>query len=163
MRRLAYALMTWVLALIAVPAGSVVSPGEPGYVEGFQGSDNLPDSATNPAGPFSPVTAQPHVAMELVAETTRPQAGGVVTLAFAGVPKPGWHGYWKNPGDAGIETTATWTLPSGWSAGPLRYPVPERLLIAGLMNYVYERPFAMLADVQLPAGARGLVPVRVRL
>ncbi len=28
----------------------------------------------------------------------------------------------------------------GATAGPLRYPVPQRLLIAGLMNYVYEGP-----------------------
>ena len=40
---------------------------------------------------------------------------------------PGWHGYWLNPGDAGLPMDVQWQLPRGFSAGPLRYPVPTRL------------------------------------
>jgi len=111
-------------------------------------------------------TAQPHhVAMRLVAETAVPASGSTVTLAIDAVPAPGWHGYWRNPGDAGVETTATWDVPAGVKAGPLRYPVPERLLVAGLMNHVYERPFALLVDLDVPAGlaAATALPIRVRL
>ncbi|MFD1786374.1 protein-disulfide reductase DsbD family protein [Sphingomonas floccifaciens] len=106
-----------------------------------------------------------HIAITLVPETARPRAGGEVTLAFASVPQSGWHGYWKNPGDAGVETSATWTLPQGVTAGGLEYPVPHRLLIAGLMNYVYEGPFAQFVRLKLPAGlAVGTVlPVKVKL
>ncbi|HEX8383706.1 MAG TPA: thioredoxin family protein [Sphingomonas sp.] len=105
-----------------------------------------------------------HIAMELVAETPRPAAGGRVTLAFVSTPEPGWHGYWKNGGDAGVETILKWALPAGVTAGPLRYPVPSRLIVSGLMNYVYERPFVQFAEltvpVGLPAGTR--LPVRVK-
>src|SRR5690606_6412985 len=80
--------------------------------------------------------AQANIAARLVAESDHPAPGGTVTLAFVMEPKPGWHGYWKNPGDAGLETQLHWTLPEGVTAGPLQYPVPERLLISGLMNYV---------------------------
>jgi len=106
-----------------------------------------------------------HIAIELLPETPQPRAGGSVTLALASVPQPGWHGYWKNPGDAGVETRATWTLPSGVTAGPIAYPVPRRLLIAGLMNYVYEGPFAQFMRLTIPAGlaAGTRLPVRVRL
>ncbi|MBW6523037.1 thioredoxin family protein [Sphingomonas sp. RHCKR47] len=93
-----------------------------------------------------------HIRLTLVAESDRPRSGTTMRVAFEAVPEAGWHGYWKNPGDAGVETQVAWTLPAGASAGALRYPVPGRLLIAGLMNYVYERPFALLADVTLPAG-----------
>ena len=112
-----------------------------------------------------PVYAQPkHVALDLVAEGAAPAAGGDLTLAIAATPAAGWHAYWKNPGDAGIEATATWSLPPGWRAGVLRYPVPERLIVAGLMNYVYERPFAYLVTLAVPAGQRaGEVPVEVKL
>ena len=107
----------------------------------------------------------PHVAMSLLAESERPAPGSTVTLAIRAVPQPGWHGYWKNPGDAGIETQAAWTLPAGVSAGPLAYPVPQRLLIAGLMNYVYEKPWAHLVELKLPPGlSRGAsLPIRVKL
>ncbi|MGK6320939.1 protein-disulfide reductase DsbD family protein [Sphingomonas sp. DT-204] len=108
---------------------------------------------------------QRHIAIDLVAETERPAAGGEVTLAFVSRPEAGWHGYWQNPGDAGVETQAHWTLPAGVTAGPIQYPVPHRLLIAGLMNYVYEGPFTQLATLKLPAGlaAGTRLPVGVKL
>jgi thiol:disulfide interchange protein len=93
-----------------------------------------------------------HVAIDLVPERARPAAGTTVTLALDSRPEKGWHGYWKNGGDAGIETQLKWALPEGVSAGELRYPVPGRLLVAGLMNYVYEAPFAQLVDLTIPAG-----------
>lgn len=111
-----------------------------------------------------PAAAAPHVAMRLVAETARPAAGGTVTLAFDAAPAPGWHAYWRNPGDAGVGTRLEWKLPAGAAAGELRYPVPQRLLIAGLMNYVFERPFAMLVDLRVPAGlaAGARLPIAVK-
>ncbi|MCC2975725.1 thioredoxin family protein [Sphingomonas sp. PL-96] len=105
-----------------------------------------------------------HIAIRLVAETDTPAAGQEVTLAFDSRPEPGWHGYWQNPGDAGVETRLDWTLPAGIAAGPLLYPVPQRLTVAGLMNYVYEGPFAQLVRLKLPSGmALGTrLPIRVR-
>ncbi|MEO6359167.1 MAG: thioredoxin family protein, partial [Sphingomicrobium sp.] len=69
--------------------------------------------------------------------------------------------YWLNPGDAGLPMSVDWQLPKGASMGPLRYPVPTRLLIAGLMNYVYDRDYAVLVRMKVPADARGALPIRV--
>lgn len=96
---------------------------------------------------------------ELVAEGPAP-AGGEVELAIHMHPAAGWHGYWLNPGDAGLPMDLTWHLPPGFAVGPLRYPVPTRLEIAGLMNYVYERDYAVLVRLKVPAGAKGIIPVR---
>jgi DsbC/DsbD-like thiol-disulfide interchange protein/cytochrome c biogenesis protein CcdA len=96
---------------------------------------------------------------QLIAEGPAP-AGGEVDLAIHMRPAPGWHGYWLNPGDAGLPMDVTWHLPTGFSAGPLRYPVPGRLSVAGLMNYVYERDYAVLVRLKVPAGASGVVPIR---
>jgi DsbC/DsbD-like thiol-disulfide interchange protein/cytochrome c biogenesis protein CcdA/thiol-disulfide isomerase/thioredoxin len=105
-----------------------------------------------------------NVPATLEAETTAPAPGGNVTLAFVMKPKPGWHGYWVNGGDAGVGMRLEWALPPGVSAGPLRYPVPERLIISGLMNYIYERPYTLLVDLKVdPSVARGTaLPIRVR-
>lgn len=104
-----------------------------------------------------------HVVIDLVAETPTPAAGATVELAFAARPEAGWHGYWQNPGDAGVPTTLTWALPAGVTAGALRYPVPSRLLIAGLMNYVYEGPYTQFVRLSVPAGlaAGTRLPIRV--
>ncbi|NIJ19519.1 thiol:disulfide interchange protein [Sphingomonas naasensis] len=119
---------------------------------------------------IAPASAQapgkgPHVRIELIAETERPAPGSEVTLAFASTPEPGWHAYWENPGDAGLPARASWTLPDGASAEPLRFPVPQRLIIGGLMNYVYEAPFAPLVTLKVPADATigDVFPVRVKL
>ena len=120
------------------------------------------------AAPAAAQTLEPGekaMAVRLAAETAAPANGGTVTLAIVMTPRPGWHGYWKNPGDAGFENEVKWTLPAGWKAGPLQYPVPSRLMISGLMNYVYEGEYAQLVQLQVPAGLKPgtSVPVRGKL
>ena len=96
---------------------------------------------------------------QLVAEGAAPP-GREVELAIHMRPAKGWHGYWLNPGDAGLPMDVKWQLPPGFSAGPLRYPVPSRLTVAGLMNYVYERDYAVLVRLKVPPGVKGRVPIR---
>ncbi len=98
---------------------------------------------------------------ELVAEGPA-VPGHEVELAIVMHTKPGWHGYWLNPGDAGLPMKVSWQLPPGFAVGELRYPVPTRLTIAGLMNYVYERDYAVLTRLKVPPGAKGLIPIRAR-
>src|SRR4051794_18823239 len=74
---------------------------------------------------------------QLVAEGPAP-AGGEVELAIYMRPAPGWHGYWVNPGDAGLPMDVKWQLPKGFAVGPLQYPVPTQLTVAGLVNYVFK-------------------------
>src|SRR4051812_29913537 len=94
---------------------------------------------------------------QLVAEGPAPP-GGEVELAIHMRPASGWHGYWLNPGDAGLPMDVKWQLPKGFSAGPLRYPVPTRLTVAGLMNYVFERDYAALVRLKVPAEAKRVIP-----
>ncbi len=106
-----------------------------------------------PAGAAAaPNAAERHLAITLVAESDRPAAGSTVTLALASVPQPTWHGYWQNPGDAGFPAKLDWTLPAGLTASDPAYPVPGRLIVAGLMNYVFEKPYAPLVTLRVPAG-----------
>jgi thiol:disulfide interchange protein/DsbC/DsbD-like thiol-disulfide interchange protein len=114
-------------------------------------------------GAAAPAEAEErHIDVRLLAESEAPAAGSAVTLALVMRPHPGWHGYWQNPGDAGVGTRIDWRLPAGMKAGPIRYPVPERLLISGLMNYVYESEFAQLIDLAVPAASApgAALPVR---
>ncbi len=105
-----------------------------------------------------------NVPATLRAETAAPAPGQTVTLAFVMEPKKGWHGYFENPGDAGFGMQLKWDLPAGVTVGKLRYPVPKTLMISGLMNYVYERPYAVLVDVQIaPQVNIGTkLPIKVR-
>ena len=123
-----------------------------------------------PLAAFTAAHAQPlqrgpnNITASLVAESPAPAPGSTIDLAFAMTPKSGWHGYWQNPGDAGLGMTLTWDLPQGVRAGALRYPVPETLIIAGLMNYVFEGKYAPLValtlDPSLTPGTR--LPIAVK-
>ena len=108
----------------------------------------------------TPVIAQARgIEPQLIAEGPAPP-GGEVELAIVMQPKLGWHGYWLNPGDAGLPMDVKWRLPPGVSVGEFRYPVPTRLTVAGLMNYVYERDYAVLVRLKLPAHVQGVIPIR---
>ena len=113
---------------------------------------------------IAPARAAPnHMRASLLAEG--PVAPGeTVTLALLMQPEAGWHGYWSNPGDAGYGLTLDWTLPAGTTAGPMQFPVPQTLLIQGLMNHIYEHDYAVLVPLKIPATARPgtLLPVKVK-
>lgn len=103
-----------------------------------------------------------HIRAELVAAPDA-KAGEDALLAIHMRPEKGWHGYWLNPGDAGLGMQLDWTLPEGMAAGEPRYPVPHTLLVSGLMNHVYERDYAVLVPIKVPAGAKAgtRLPLRV--
>lgn len=106
-----------------------------------------------------PARAAPnHIAAELVSGT---ESGGKATLAIRMTPEKGWHGYWVNPGDAGLGMQLSWELPEGVKTGDPRYPVPRTLVVQGLMNHVYESEYAVLVPVTFPAGISRF-PVRVK-
>ncbi|MBA2933197.1 thioredoxin family protein [Sphingomonas sp. CGMCC 1.13654] len=107
----------------------------------------------------------PHITASLVPESSAPAAGQRTTLAIYMVPQPGWHGYWRTPGDTGYPMKIDWTLPKGTTAGDPAYPVPTTLVIAGLMNHVFEKPYALLVPFDVPAGlAKGTkLPVSAKL
>ncbi|MBW8785256.1 MAG: hypothetical protein JF593_11590 [Novosphingobium sp.] len=96
--------------------------------------------------------APTHIAAELVAESGG-NPGETVMLAIHMRPEAGWHGYWLNPGDAGLGMTLKWSVPYGTRPGEPLYPVPQTLLIAGLMNHVYESDYAVLVPLTLSANA----------
>ncbi len=59
---------------------------------------------------------------------------------------PGWHTYWKNPGDAGAAPELTFTPP----AGELAWPAPQRQPEGPLMTYGYSGEVLLAATVTTP-------------
>ena len=95
-----------------------------------------------------------HVTPRLVAETDGAPPGSTVYVALVQSIEPGWHTYWRNPGDAGEATEIAWTLPVGWKAGDIVWPAPKRLPVGPLMNYGYETQAILAVPVLVPADAK---------
>ncbi len=105
-----------------------------------------------PATATAQPAAAPNILATLDAEGRSIAPGGETTIALSMMPQPGWHGYWKNGGDAGFGVTVRWTLPDGVTVSDLAYPVPGTLMMGAFMNHVYEAPYALLARLRLAAG-----------
>ena len=80
----------------------------------------------------------PHLHVQLVLPQDQLYPGGPNQAGLYFKLDPGWHVYWKNPGDAGEPPHINWTLPAGVSASPLEFPAPKRLPLGPLMDFGYE-------------------------
>jgi len=106
----------------------------------------------------------PHVEAELIAENLSLAAGGDNWLALRIAPEEGWHVYWRNPGDTGLATTLTWTLPAGVGAGDIQWPYPHRSALGDIVNYGYGEETLLLVPLTVPANWSGdaTLPLRVK-
>ena len=94
----------------------------------------------------------PQVRAELVAQAPEGVAPGKpLMLGLLIEHQPGWHTYWKNPGDSGLPTRLTWKLPEGVTAGPIEWPTPGKLPLGPLLNYGYDGRLLLPVSVQVPA------------
>jgi thiol:disulfide interchange protein DsbD len=95
------------------------------------------------------------VAARLVGESGSVAAGTVLWTDIHLDIKPGWHVYWRNPGDAGIATAIDWHLPPGFSAGAIEWPVPEWFVVGDLANYGYDKSADLLVPIKTPQSLGG--------
>ena len=68
--------------------------------------------------------------------------------------KPGWHVYWKNPGDSGLAPKLEWILPKAWTASAFEWPAPRRLEAPPLTSFGYEDEVVFPLTLTVPADAR---------
>jgi len=87
----------------------------------------------------------------LIADTdaVKPGQPFMVGLLFKIIP--GWHTYWRYAGDFGLPTTIDWTLPPGWKAGAIQWPLPEVKHDAGdIVSYAYSNEVLHLITITPP-------------
>lgn len=105
----------------------------------------------------SAAAARPHyIEVRLVSQSAVPKPGQTILLGFQMDPRPGWHGYWSNPGESGLAPGVKWSAPAGVRFGPLQHPAPTLLRSMGMTSYVHSGPHMLLArmkvDPKLRAG-----------
>ena len=106
-----------------------------------------------PAGAAeSAALTSPRATATLISDTNRVVAGTPFKLGLRLRMAPGWHTYWRNPGDAGIAPDLAFSLPDGAVAGPIAWPAPQRQPEGPLMTYGYSGELLLAVPVAGPAG-----------
>ncbi len=99
------------------------------------------------------VATTPRVEARLISEVTGvPANGGTISIALLERMQPGWHTYWRNPGESGEPTTIAWSMPAGFAAGPIIWPHPERISFGELANYGFPQEVLLRSELTVPAG-----------
>ncbi|HHW78037.1 MAG TPA: thiol:disulfide interchange protein [Xanthomonadaceae bacterium] len=100
-----------------------------------------------------------HATVTLLSERPQATPGQTLWLGLRFELIPHWHVYWRNPGASGAVPVIRWTLPEGWTAGDLHWPVPQRIPVGPLTNYGYEEAVTLLAPVRVPEGPLSAGPL----
>lgn len=64
-------------------------------------------------------------------------------------PNEGWHGYWENPGDAGLKLTMDWDDVDGLEIGDLQFTSPHLIPFEEIVSYGYEGKITIIANAHL--------------
>ncbi len=109
-----------------------------------------PPQLPAPPGTFQPKPAD-LVGAKLLADVSAVAGGKPFRLGVLLEMAEEWHVYWRNPGDAGLATEIDWTLPEGFTAGPLQWPIPKTFRQeGGITSYGYEGAVLLTAVVRPP-------------
>jgi DsbC/DsbD-like thiol-disulfide interchange protein/cytochrome c biogenesis protein CcdA len=100
---------------------------------------------------------------ELLADRDGIVPGQPITVGLHLQALPGWHTYWQYAGDAGLPTRIDWTLPPGFKAGPIQWPIPAHETEPGdIVTYAYPGETFLPVDIQTPPDLKPGQSVQLR-
>ncbi|MEZ4247506.1 MAG: protein-disulfide reductase DsbD family protein [Polyangiales bacterium] len=92
----------------------------------------------------------PRVELELLADVETVPAGEPFRVGVRFHLDPGWHVYWRNPGQSGLATDVSF---EGAPTGALHWPAPERFETPGpIVTYGYSHDVLLFAEATAPDG-----------
>jgi suppressor for copper-sensitivity B len=59
---------------------------------------------------------------------------------------PGWHGYWRSPGEAGFGPAAEWGGSQNIAFARLAFPAPQRTSLLGIETFAYKNSVVLPVD-----------------
>ena len=99
------------------------------------------------------VRAESATRVELWTDQSTARPGSTVTAAIRLQMAEGWHIYWRHPGDeVGLKTRVEWTLPPGFKAGAIQWPLPDKTTEKEFDTLTYSGTVVLLVPIEIPAG-----------
>jgi thiol:disulfide interchange protein DsbD len=96
----------------------------------------------------------PKSVAEMVPEVKSIAPGSTFSVALKLDHPEEWHSYYQNSGGVELPPAINWTLPDGFSAGPIQWPVPEAKDGFFGKSFVYAGSPVFLTDITAPASLK---------
>jgi len=94
------------------------------------------------------------VRAKLVADIVTVEPGESFNLGVLMEIDPGWHVYWKYPGETGLPTRVQFKVPDRFSAGELKWPIPLAFKKTdGGIDFGYEKSLLLWTNIDVPSDA----------
>lgn len=103
---------------------------------------------------FGLPSAAPSSKAALVSEMRSISPGSTFRVALSLKHPEGWHSYYQNSGGVEQAPAIRWTLPEGFMAGPIQWPVPEAKDGFFGKSFVYQGNPVFLVDLTAPSTLR---------
>ncbi len=114
------------------------------------------------SGSTTPWAENPHGRSRLIAAS--PTVGNQLEIK-AGLHfqmQPGWHIYWRTPGDAGLPPSIDWAGSDNVAAASIHWPIPHRFTAAGIETAGYTGEVVLPITVTLSgAGTQTILRAKV--
>lgn len=104
----------------------------------------------------------PHIKVSLLSDQSSVRAGVPFHVGVLFSPEPGWHVYWKNPGDSGLAPKFSWTHSEALSLASPLWPTPSRIEVGTLVNYGYDETLIAFPATIAPSAKEGTLEVTVK-
>ncbi len=109
------------------------------------------------------VEEESKVQLSLVADAASVQPGTPFKVGIYFQIEPGWHTYYKEPGEAGAPPEFVWDLPAGFEVGELQWPKPLTLIEPGNIRVnAYKKELFLWATV-IPSKEISAKEVQIQL
>jgi DsbC/DsbD-like thiol-disulfide interchange protein len=110
----------------------------------------IAEPSTTPASdPVTHTVVEKPATARLVSDVRSVRPGDTFRIGVLLEMQPGWHIYWKNPGEAGLPTSVNFGAPEGVEVGMLQWPTPKKFSQPGdILGYGYEGDALFSAQVR---------------
>ncbi len=98
-----------------------------------------------------------HGAVRLVAAVEGVGEAASVPLALQFRMNPGWHIYWRSPGDAGYPPRADWWKSTNLESAEVSWPAPRRFSVLDIETLGYQEGIVLPVDVRLQRPGEALL------
>lgn len=99
-----------------------------------------------------PLKSDSPVEATLLGNTSALVPGEKFTVGVLLKMAPGWHTYFREPGDSGLPTKIKWELPEGFSAGEIQWPKPvHKVEPGGIKANIYNNEVLLITEITPPS------------